>query len=89
MTGIEETIDIVQVVKTMAVEVAERVKDGVSPSDAVSLALDGDLREALVEAYQGANDVPGEIADLDMDEIEQLVDEAKSIPFAVLRELRT
>jgi len=88
MPDVKETIDLIEALETLAVEIVQRVKDGVSPADAVSLVLDGDVREDLMAAYKDSSDVPGEVADLDLDELEQLIDAAKRIPFSVLRELR-
>jgi len=88
MPDVKETVDLIEALETLAVEIVQRIKDGVSPADAVSLVLDGDVREALAEAYAGSSQVPGEIADLDLDEMEELIDAAKRIPFSILRELR-
>jgi hypothetical protein len=88
MPDVSETIDLIEALETLAVEIVQRIKDGVAPADAVSLVLDGDVQQSLAEAYEGSSEVPGEVVDLDLDEIEQLVGAAKRIPFSVLRELR-
>lgn len=81
--GVEETTDLIEAIETLAVEVIERAGDGVQPSDAVTLALDGEVREDLIAAAEGIQEVPSELGDLSAAEAGTLARRGLDVPFAV------
>ena len=87
--GIQETTDLAEAAETLAVEIIQRVRDGVQPSDAVSLALDGDVHEDLIAAAEGITEVPGELADLSAEEARTLAQRGLGIPFRIFDALKS
>ena len=87
--GIQETTDLVEAAETLTVEIIQRVRDGVQPSDAVSLALDGDVQEDLIAAAEGISEVPAELADLSAEEARALASRGLSLPFSIFDALKS
>lgn len=85
--GIEETRDLLIAAKVTAIEIVAEVADGLSPIDAVNVVLDGDVREAWIEAADGIRDVDEEVADLDQDEVFDLLRESVDVSEEILNEV--
>jgi hypothetical protein len=66
--GIQETLDLIQALGTVGVALRRAVADGVQPTDVLLLVADPAVREALEAAATGAQQIPDEVADLDLRE---------------------
>lgn len=68
--GIKETSEALAGTLALAAVMVELMKDGVQMSDATALMLkfqsDEKFKKALEDAYAGVNQVPAEMADLDL-----------------------
>ena len=77
MAGIEETKEAIKGIAELLVVVKDLAKDGIDLSDAVALGSkivsDEKFRSALVNAVQGAQNIPAEIKDLDAAEVGELL----------------
>ena len=77
MTGIQETKEAIKGIAELLVVVKDLAKDGIDLSDAVALGSkivsDEAFRSALVNAVQGAQNIPAEIKDLDAAEVGELL----------------
>jgi hypothetical protein len=85
MAGIKETKEAIDGVFAIGGFLWERFKDGVGVDDAIAiwnkLQNDEEFKAVIMEAYQGWDAIPGELADLDTREIVDLVIHvAKKIP---------
>lgn len=85
--GIKESRDVIAAAEAVAVKIVELAKDGIGPTDAVSLIMDGDVREKVVEAVQGVQDLSAELTDLQPEEAEVLATDATRVPFRVWKAL--
>lgn len=74
--GIKETKELLTGLNTLAIELINVLKDGVSASDAVTLlahiSSSDSLKKALEDAYQGISAVPTEIKDINLAEALEL-----------------
>ena len=77
MTGIQETKEAIKGIAELLVVVKDLAKDGIDLSDAVALGSkivsDEAFRSALVNAVQGAQNIPAEVKDLDAAEVGELL----------------
>jgi hypothetical protein len=77
MTGIQETKEAIKGIAELLVVVKDLAKDGIDLSDALALGSkivsDEAFRSALVNAVQGAQNIPAEIKDLDAAEVGELL----------------
>ena len=84
MSGIKETLELLQGIKDLVLDAKQVLADGtVSLADLpVAIALLGQLND-LNQAVQGVSDIPTEVKDLSPDEINQLVAKVLEIVAAV------
>lgn len=70
--GIEETKDVLIAMNKVALLLATRLKDGLNVDDAFAFfnafMMDGDVKEAVMEAWDGYDKIPSELSDLDLSE---------------------
>lgn len=71
--GIKETTDVLVAGGGVTISIVKAVKDGKVTVEEVIGAVQGNLEE-LIEAARNAEQIPGELADVDVDEGFQLID---------------
>lgn len=70
---IKETSEVIAGAGDLIEAVLEVGEDGYQVTDAGVIITDGDLREALMRAARGANQIPAEMKDLTIDERTELM----------------
>lgn len=73
MAGIEQTEDVLQAAGAVGLFFVQAGKDGWSFADVRSALGDDHLRTKVIEGVRGSGQIPGEITDLDLQEIMSLV----------------
>lgn len=89
MPGIENTVAVLDDVKSITIKVITLAKDGIGIDDALALATDGDFRQAVEDAVARAKNLPAEDEDLDLNEIEALAPHVTGLVIGIIRALRT
>lgn len=82
MAGIQQTDDVIKAAGAIALFIVSAMEDGWDLQDLRRALGDENLRTKVVEGVRGAQQIPGEITDLDLSEIVNLA-------LAVLSEFRT
>ena len=85
-TGVNETLEVLELIAVLAGAVRERATDadGFNPvSDGIALLADPAVRDAALNAIQGIRDIPAEMRDIDLNEVEELTGGA----FGIVRAL--
>jgi len=85
---LKETKEVLTGVEALAVAIIERTGDGIGVDDAIALATDSALRAKVTAAVNGISGVHGELKDLSLDEIAELVPEATKIAIGIIKALR-
>jgi hypothetical protein len=74
---VKETKDLLVAVNEVALVLVKQLKDGVGLDDFAAVfakvTSDKEFQEKLAVAYEGAMQIPGEVVDLDLQEVVQLV----------------
>ncbi len=85
--GVKQTKDIVRAVRVLAVAILEEVLDGVSPMDAIDIAMNSEVRDSVAEAMEGIEKVDEEIGDLSTEEVFEIVREGVDLSEDVLKKI--
>lgn len=73
MAGIEQTTEVVQAAGAVGLFFKQAAADGWGFDDLRRVVSDEALRSKVIAAVRDANQIPGEISDLDLREIMELV----------------
>lgn len=71
--GIKETMEALQAVNALSIELFKAAKDGLGVGDAVKIASNPEIIAKVVAAVEGVGKIPTELKDLDAIETQQLV----------------
>lgn len=83
--GVKETMEILEAVKSLAVDTIKASKDGLDIADLSVLVENiGKIKNAV----EGAGEVSGELKDLDQAEIGQLISASVAMVFSILDALK-
>lgn len=85
---LKETKDVLKGVEVLAMKIVARLGDGAGVDDVISLATDGELRNAITAAVQGVGNVDDELKDLSVDEIAELVTAVTPVVVNIIKALR-
>jgi len=83
--GIKELLEVLNAVEALSVDAIEHLKDGVGLDDISVLTENITL---IKDAVDGVGEVPGELKDLDAEEIKQLLLKGTDMVFNILAALK-
>jgi hypothetical protein len=85
--GIKETVDLLNAAEETALKILVEIQDGLDPTDAVQVVLDGDVRDSWAQAAKGAGQIDEEVADLSSKEAFDLVRESTDVGESIFNEV--
>lgn len=85
--GINQTIELIDVLFAIPYAIVKRLADGFQLTD-LTFVFDKDLLGTLRKGFKGIKAVKAEITDLTLDEWETLTDHVKNRAFGLIRALR-